>query len=866
MQPLIFFFRLWTWFSFRHLSAHRWRALSVLLGIALGAAVFTSVRIAINASMDSFSRSVDLLSGKADRVVIKPGGRVPEYLVAQIAKHPAVRAVSPILSTYVRSDEKPSEPFLLIGLDPISDRTFRAWRPASAETGPSLWLDLMSRPDTLLAGPRLSRSQHLTSGDELVLSHVQYRRPFKVLGTLDREGLALVDGGDVALTDIATFQEFTGVRGEVDRIDIALKPGAKESELNTLREILPEGVLLEMPGESKESGRMMIQSYQLNLSVLSFVSLFVGMFLVYSLVSLHATSRRGELSVLRSLGASSRVLFLLFLAEGAFFGIVGWLIAVPLGALLVEQLLGQISSTITHLFVRVQVESLVLDPWEPAASFLITVLISVLAACQPALEAMRVHPRESLLMLNSCPERNTAAGRLALLGSLLILLVQPVSQLGSASRIPVQGYIATFLLFCGFSLLSPAILRIMGSILPPFLRRIGGEPAYLGGRYIRDAGTRVAISVGALITAMALFVALVIMVHSFRKTVDMWVHQSITGDIFLRPRMSDLNKCRYSVPEEVVASLKCLQTPVDILPYRRIYLAYEGVPYQFETIDIDVFTKHARFLLVEGDMESILPQLRSGEGVLVSEVFSNQTGLKPGMRFRSTIQGVPLDLPVLGISRDYRTQGGVVHYSFSRFAELSQDPSWSGARIHLSSAGPDAASAVLKLRNEILTGCIQQQHAIDITIGSDLRREIMRIFDDTFAVTTVLLLIALLVAALGITTTLTVMVLERKHQLHTMIAVGAGTGQLRAMVAWEAVLMVLAGEAVGFACGFLLSNLLIYVINRQSFGWTFIYSVDWGALAASVPLILATALMAALPASELIFKHPSAVVLRDRQL
>jgi len=71
----------------------------------------------------------------------------------------------------------------------------------------------------------------------------------------------------------------------------------------------------------------MVRSYQLNLSVLSFVSLFVGMFLVYSLVSLHATSRRHELAILRSVGASSRLIFLLFLTEGAFFGCVGWLLA-----------------------------------------------------------------------------------------------------------------------------------------------------------------------------------------------------------------------------------------------------------------------------------------------------------------------------------------------------------------------------------------------------------------------------------------------------------------------------------------------------------------------------------------------------------
>ena len=119
-------------------------------------------------------------------------------------------------------------------------------------------------------------------------------------------------------------------------------------------------------------------------------------------------------------------------------------------------------------------------------------------------------------------------------------------------------------------------------------------------------------------------------------------------------------------------------------------------------------------------------------------------------------------------------------------------------------------------------------------------------------------------AALGITTTLTVLVLERARQIHTLMAGGAGRMQIRSMIFWEAVLMVLAAESIGLACGSLLSLLLIYVVNRQSFGWTFIYSIDWNAIMVSFPLILATALLAALPAAQLALSRPSALVLRER--
>jgi putative ABC transport system permease protein len=109
-----------------------------------------------------------------------------------------------------------------------------------------------------------------------------------------------------------------------------------------------------------------------------------------------------------------------------------------------------------------------------------------------------------------------------------------------------------------------------------------------------------------------------------------------------------------------------------------------------------------------------------------------------------------------------------------------------------------------------------------------------------------------------------VLVLDRTRQFHTILACGGTRGQVRSMVFWEALIMVFAGTLLGLVCGFILSYLLVFVINRQSFGWTFIYSIDWIPLFVSSPLILATALLAALPASQIVFRLPPAMVLREQ--
>jgi len=862
MQRLIFFLHTMYWFTLRNLRVHPFRVLAVLFGIAMGAAVFTSVRLAVDASMDSFTRTFDLLSGQADCIVVRSGGRVTEELVATLWSQAAVETASPLNSTYVTVSGRNEEPFLMVGLDPILDYPLRSWQIASSAGDASrVWLQVVTSPNTLLLSRRLASQLGLGPGQTVTLEHVNQISRFTVAGILEEHGLSLVEGGYVAIADLATMQEFTGLQGWVDRIDLRLKPGTTPLELEKLRALLPPGVRLEAPSETKESGQSMIHAYQLNLSMLSFVSLFVGMFLVYGLVSLNAASRRRELAILRSLGASPRMMFAMVICEGLILGLLGWFMAIPVGSFLVTYLVQGVSSTVNNLFVRVRVESLVLNPWEILLSFSVTVFVACVAAARPALLVTRIAPREAMMTHESDTGTAQSRYRWPLLGLTLICLSWPLGKLPGLPGFPVAGYVSILCLVTGFSLFCTPVLRWVGSSLPFFLRRVAGEPAFLAARYMRDAGNRTAISVGALVTAMALFVALVIMVHSFRHTVSLWVYQNLAGDFFLRPKMAGINLYKDPLPPGTVEGLKQIRS-AEIMPYRHLELRLEKTPFEFEAVPFGTLLRHGQFLLLRGDMNKIKADLVQGKGVLVSEVFMNQTGLGPGERFRVELGDVALDLPILGVFRDYRTRGGIVYADLSRFQSLTRDMTWSGARFFFTKPPQDLKEATDRLRAEVFR-CCARDHPIEMISGVELRKEILEVFDQTFAVTTVLLLIALVVAGLGITTTLTVLVLERIRQLNTLVAIGAGSGQIRSMIFWEALLMVITGEAVGLICGFLMAHLLIDVINLQSFGWTFLYVVDWKALLVSLPLILGTALVAALPAARLVLKSSPALVLKE---
>ena len=843
------------------MKKHLGRALAVLLGIALGAAVFTSVRLSIHAALDSFTRSMDVIAGSADRVLVQPGGRVSEKWVAKLMQFSVIREASPVLTTYVRLADKKSEPILLIGVDPIVDRSFRNWQISEhAKEDAGSWLELLKRPYTLIIGKTLAEKYAYRRGDQLTIEHTRQTAFFNIVGILSPDGLAMAEGGMIALTDIATFQELTKLHGWVDRIDIKIDPNATSKDVDHIRKMLPDNFQLGAPSAAKKSGQELIRAYQLNLSILSFASLFVGMFLVYSLVALNAASRRQELAILRATGASPYLLFLVFLAEGALFGVIGWLTALPISTILVKYLLKGVSQTISILFVKVHVDTLSLNPWELILSFGITLFTSSVSALQPAWEAMQVFPNEALEISRHGMAHKTSPKVLVMVGIGCLFLVVPLSLLPEILNMTLPGYFAILLLFVGFSLLSPWGLQQMGHILSPTLYRFAGIPAYLAGRYVRDSGTRTAVSVGALITAVALFTSLVIMINSFRSTVELWTDQTVSGDVFVTTKMGEINRFRDPIPRVVVDGLEEFKHQVDIVPTRRYFLRYNNFPYEFELLDIDVFFRHGDFVWLKSDPGRVRELLKHGKGVVISEVFSNRTGLTINDQFRARIESSLVDLPVLGIIRDYRTQGGVVFYSLSQFKMRYYDAQWGGFRIFLKDRTKDLETAVASLQNEFIR---RWGDTLDIISGHALRNTILRVFDETFAITTVLLLIALAIAALGIATTLTVLVLERSKQLNTLYAVGADFGQIRSMILWEAAFMVAAGELAGIICGFILSYVLVYVINRQSFGWTFLYEVDWGALSMSLPLIILTALAAAYPAIKMVFRASPATLLRE---
>jgi len=788
---------------------------------------------------------MDRLAGKAEYTVRSDGRGVNDSLVAKLSVHRAVRHATPVLSAYVRFKDSSEEPFLLLGIDPLSEIGFRETRWL-AEDRAQTWkilVELLTEPFTLIASQGLARSYKLNMDDNVRVLHGHQIASFKVVGLLEDRGTALAEGGKIAVCDLATAQEFLNRAGVVSRIDLILEPWAGAAELAAIEKSLPKSCELVRPSETKETSLSMVRAYRMNLSVLSFASLFVSMFLVFSVVSINAARRRHETATLLSLGSEPRQIFLMFLAEGAFFGLFGWVIGFPLSIFLARHLLHLVSATITTLFVRVDVEKIILSPEEIIISFVVTLVISIMAAYIPARETARIAPREAMSPETFERSRRIRAPRLALTGLALVGLSIPTSMLPAIHEVPAGGYAAIFMIFVGFTMLAPGVLLFLGRCVPGVMRKVFKEPGHLAASYLSGAVSRTAIAVGALITAIALFIGVSIMVSSFRNTVRAWVEQNIVGDLFVRPDASQINQYQVWMAPEMVAYLRAHPLLEGGYFYHRAQLVDHGGQFLLEAGCIDVLWRYGRFLFMGGDEDRIMEKLIRGEGVIVSEVCATRRGLGPGDRMTITLGGISHTWEVLAVYRDYRTGGGVVFLDLRRFQEIYKDRRIGGVNVFLRpGADPHAVRSDLLKRFGL-------QYALAIAIGKELRQNVLKVFDETFSITYVLMFIALVVAALGVATASSLLIRERRRQLGMIMAVGGTPGQVRLMVVLEAFLMGGAGYIVGMGCGLLLSYILIFVINKQSFGWTFLYELPPWTVLISFVLILMASMLATVPSA-----------------
>ena len=856
-----------------HAIQQPFRSLLTIVGVALGVLASVAITAANVEVLRAFERAVLTVAGPATLEIVGHDLGLDETIIASIRSVPGVERTAPVLeeAVVVAAGPHRGDSLQVYGLDLLEEvgrRGFQVERGSAEEA-----LDDLLAADSLYVGTQLAARWNLARGSTLDVIVGPRTMKLRVTGLIrgDEQRRSLWDR--VAIMDLAAAQLLFESVGRLDRIELVTAPDRTEDVAAAVRAILPPHLIVQRPAQRTAQVEKMVGAFQLNLTVLSWVGLLIGIFLVYNTMSFAVAQRRREIGIYRALGMTEQRVAGLFLLEAGLFGCLGGLLGGFAGLWIARSLVVLVSRTISDLYVPLAADGAfaTFDAQSLTSlmqGVMVGMVVSMAGALGPAIDASRTVTTKALAP-GDYETSQVLRSRRYLWSSGVLLIVGTLCSFGRPiGGLPIFGYLATLCLLGTLALVAPVCIvalrtaqwdrRSAAPTLSANLRHMAADHA------ARHPG-RNAVTVSALMVGLSIMIGVVVMVRSFRETVEMWVNETVMADLVVAPAAwlhgKQLGQAARALPGAWLPTLQAIQGVAAVDTYRDVQVEAEGQAVSLVSRDLRLHAQQGRYLMVAGDWKAVLTRAAETGGVLVSEVLANRLGLHAGGSVTITTPRGPETVPVEGVFYDYATDGGKMVMERARYHQLWHDDRVTVFALYLAS-GADSEQVRQSVTRTLTSG--QAQIAPPTIIrNKELRQEILNIFDRTFVLTYVLEAIAVLVAVLGIVNTLVTAVLERRRELATLQAIGASTRQVERLVLWEAVYLGLIGAVLGVIGGLALAWVLIAVINKQSFGWTIQMTIPLGVLFQATLLAVTAAWLAGYFPARWAARQPVVDGLRD---
>jgi putative ABC transport system permease protein len=775
------------------------RTALTLLAVALGVAVVIAIDLAGQSAAGSFHSSVESLSGTGDYILRSAGG-FNEQLLGRLVRLPYPFKFVPRIEDFAFVDGH-GEAIPFIGLDLVGEASTAPIKTSTPTnfSEKAIWV---------------SKELHLRQGDAAQLLINDKMERYQVAGVLPNASGGL-ETGPVIVADIGVAQRGTGKIGRLDVVTATLPHTLSEQDaISLLRRTLPASVAIEPRGARTDENRKMLAAFRWNLRVLSYIALLVGAFLIYNTVSISVVRRRTDIGVLKALGATRHEVLVGVLGEALCFAIAGSLLGVLLGRVMASFAVQLVGTTVHSLYVTSRSAPVQLSLRSLLTGAGLGCIVSLVAAIAPAFEAARVPPTEAMARGRRDYVIKERTSRL-LLGALISYGVAGVlSLLPAVGNQPVFAYGAVLLLVAGTSALIPAVVRSFAGLSIFRISPVLQAEALLSTRALRGSIGRASVLIAALATAVAMTASVGIMVGSFRETVSVWMNNQLKADFYLRPAGEAAADRHPTMSVDIANAIERLPGVAAVDRFRAYPITYEGVPATLAGgEDARVANSPSTRFLPGEDRAQILRTLPQGDYAIISEPFANKHHLGPGSFVQLPLAGRIRPFRVLGIYYDYSTERGFIVLDRNTLLKYLPDPAISNAAVFLRpGADPHAVRAAI--------GQVISRHAVLVFANAELRRGAIQIFDRTFSITYALEAVAIFVAVTGIAGAMLALILDRRREFALLRFLGGSEGQIRRIVLCEAGIFGLLANAIGIVLGTLLSLILIFVINKQSFGWT----------------------------------------------
>ncbi len=825
--------------SLPYVRKHLLRSVLTTAGIVLGVALLVSMHSANRSVLQGFNQTVDRIAGKAQLQVSAGDSGVAEEVLERVQAVPQVRVASPDIEASVDTNLRDQGKLLILAVDMTGDRSLRDYDLDNPDEDviddPLIFL---AQPDSLIVTRDFADRNGLKSGNKIAFTTMEGPRQFTIRGVLKAGGMASAFGGNLAIMDIYAAQKVFGRGRHFDRIDIGLRDGVSlDQGVAALQKSLGAGFTIEPPSGRGRTFESLLAIYTTATGVSSFFAMFIGMFIIYNSFSIAVTQRRSEIGILRALGATRGQIRTLFLAESAIAGVIGSAVGAVVGLAFARTLTRLTGDLMDQMFgIPNRVQEVLIDPRFLLLAVAMGVAMSMIAAFVPARNAARVEPIQALQkgryqVLGAGENRIRRIVAVAAAAAALVCL-----PLGANRVIFYVGCLLTLLAGLLFApTLSLALARLLRRPLK-WIRPIEGS---LAADSLIQAPRRTSATAAALMLSLALVVAQGGVARGSIESLREWMTGTLNPDLIIT-ESAGLSSHDFRFPPGVQEELQAVPGVEEVQPVRTARIQFRGKPIMIVAVDLLRIAARVHRHVIAGDLDGMNRLAAEEKGVIVAENLAELEKIHLGDRIEIPTPTGTLRLPVVGIIRDLSNQLGTIFLERKTYARSFQDDTIDLFRVYTKPGVPP--EEVRRRINETLGG----HRRMFIMLNRELKDYIMKVADAWLGMTYIQVVVAMVVALLGIVNTLTVSISDRRREFGVLRAVGGLRAQIRGTVWMEAVAIGIIGLALGVVVGMIFLYYELQAVAHDFSGMPLSYQFPTGIVAMLVPVILGAALVSAI--------------------
>ena len=824
------------------------RTLLCIFGITIGVAGILAIGITNQAAMASITELFEESSGRTNLMVVPATGDkgFSSIILRSVLNVPGVQVALPIIKAQtILADQSAqtelalsffgpdSGGLLLYGVDPNLEPDVRDYRITA---GQFLSSNLAAYEVVLVEN--YAEDQGIKIGDSIDLLTPHGVEQVRVIGLMAREGPGQTNNGTFGIIPIETAQKMFSRIGEYDQLDILLTDSSSnqivESKRLEIQNRIGQELAVTYPAGQGERMTKMLYTYQVGLNFLSAIALFVGAFLIYNAFAMTVVERTREFGMLRTVGMTKQQITFQLIIEAIFMGIIGSALGVVLGIFGSRGL----TSIMASLLQTDLNQKMIIPPATLTLSLIVGIIVTVVGAAMPAIQAGNISPIEALRIRGTYREDwLTKTGWK--LGSILMVIAtallifnpfpdDPKFSLGSAT---------VFLFFFGITLVIPATTAVWDQISRPFFQGIYGNSGTIGSRNIQRAKLRTTLTVGALLIGVAMIIVVKSMTAAFTNDVSVWVTSYLGGDFYVHSNM----RLRSDLARQI-AGLQNVEaaTPIHYQPVDYQLPDGKSESLTFMAIDTPNYIKVTNFIFNESDTDkqASIKKLVTEDAIFISSVVAEKYGLQIGDTMPLHTRSGVKPFYIANVVVDFYNEGLVIigNWHIMRRDFRSNEISAITVKVK-EGASPEDVQAEI----EAIFGA---RYNLTIESNISLRQRVFKLMDQAFSMFDVMAVLAVIIASFGLVNTLTMNVMERTREIGMLRAIGMSRFQVIKMILAEAGLMGIIGGVLGLGFGILLSRIFIFAMVA-AVGYTLNFVLPISAIIVSLIIALVVSQVAA---------------------